>query len=424
MEGTWRPDRQDGSRSTVAPPGARALRAERREPSRSTDGLVMHATVMPETDGGASQHAPVATGDVDFDLHGIVGIRLVGASPGDERAVAAQLGPIRTPRLEREPDIVIRFVEELPVRGARYVGLVDAAFTEDAFLVLRGRHKSRVRAAIPMADIGCRCEITCQTGLSAVPLLIAVVNLTALAKGALPLHAAAFTYRGTGVVVTGWAKGGKTETLLGFMAAGAEYVGDEWVYLDANGRHVHGIPEPLTVWDWHLREVPQYRSALRPEERLRLRAVRAAQALDRRDAAGRGGRLLRRAMPTVERRAAVQLEPRRLFGSGRCTSRGTVDRVFLTVSHEDAATTVREIEPDEIADRMRFSLRYERLDLIAAYSQFRYAFPEAANPVLEHADALQYELLVRALAGKPSYVVAHPYPVRIQDVVDAMEPLL
>jgi hypothetical protein len=380
--------------------------------------------LMDDTEPETSRHPPPAAGDVDFDLHGIVGIRLVGASPGDEQAVADQLGPIRTPRLDREPDIVIRFVEDLPVRGARYLGLDDAAFTDDAFLVLRGRHKSRVRAAIPMAEIGGRCEITCQTGLPAVPLLIAIVNLTALAKGALPLHAAAFTYRGTGVVVTGWAKGGKTETLLGFMAAGAEYVGDEWVYLDPDGRHVHGIPEPLTVWDWHLRELPQYRTALRPQERLRLLSVRGAQALDRRDVAGPGGRLLRRAMPIVERRAAVQLEPQRLFGSHRCTGQGTVDRVILTVSHEDAATTVREIHPDEIADRMRFSLRYERLDLIAVYSQFRFAFPEAANPVIENADALQRKLLGRALAGKPSYLVAHPYPVGIRDVVDAMEPLL
>jgi hypothetical protein len=418
------PDRWDDSRSSVVRPAARALRANRHEARRSGDTFVTHATVMHKPDRTTSEDAPLATGDVDFDLHGIVGIRLVGASPGDERVVAAQLGPIRTPHLDREPDIVIRFVEELPVRGARYLGLDDAAFTDDAFLVLRGRHKSRVRVAIPMADIGGLCEITCQTGLPAVPLLVAIVNLTALAKGALPLHAAAFTYRGTGVVVTGWAKGGKTETLLGFMAAGAEYVGDEWVYLDPDGQHVHGIPEPLTVWDWHLREVPQYRRGLRPEERLRLRAVRAAQALDRRDSAGPGGRFLRRAMPIVERRAAVQLEPQRLFGSGRCTGRGTVDRMFLTVSHEDAATTVREIEPDEIADRMRFSLRYERLDLIGSYSQFRYAFPGAVNPVLEDADTLQHELLRRALAGKPSYVVAHPYPVRIHDVVDAMEPLL
>jgi len=54
-----------------------------------------------------------------------------------------------------------------------------------------------------------------------VPHLLAVINLTALAKGVLPLHASAFTYRGLGVLATGWAKGGKTETLLEFAWLGA-----------------------------------------------------------------------------------------------------------------------------------------------------------------------------------------------------------
>ena len=37
------------------------------------------------------------------------------------------------------------------------------------------------------------------TGLPAVPLLIPIVNLTALANGALPMHASAFTHDGVGV---------------------------------------------------------------------------------------------------------------------------------------------------------------------------------------------------------------------------------
>jgi hypothetical protein len=52
-------------------------------------------------------------------------------------------------------------------------------------------------------------------------LLISILNLTMLAKGFLPMHASAFTYKNTGVVATGWAKGGKTETLFAFMANGA-----------------------------------------------------------------------------------------------------------------------------------------------------------------------------------------------------------
>ncbi len=68
-------------------------------------------------------------------------------------------------------------------------------------------------------QISCGCEIVCERGRARVPLLTANVNLVVLGNGALPLHAAAFRFDGTGVLVTGWSKGGKTETLLAFMAS-------------------------------------------------------------------------------------------------------------------------------------------------------------------------------------------------------------
>jgi hypothetical protein len=385
----------------------------------------MHVTTVSEQ-GAISPETPsrpgVPAGAVDFDLHGVVGVRLLGASESDLRAVQEQLG-LPPGALSREPDVTIRFSERLHLPRLRLLGLDDAGFTDDAFVLLRGRHKSRVRVQVPMAEVGGRCEIACESGLPAVPLLIAIVNLTALGKGVLPLHACAFVHRGTGVVVTGWAKGGKTETLLGFMARGATYVGDEWVYLSADGRRVHGIPEPLTVWDWHLDDVPEYRTRLTPAERARQRAVRAAHAADRR-AKGAPARLLRRALPVLEGQAAVQVEPGRLFGPGRYAPEAPFDALVLTMSHEDAATTVEEIDPGEVARRMVSSLQYERLDLLAAYHKYQFAFPGSKNPNIEQAGERQKELLERALAGKPAWVVAHPYPVPVDAVVRAMEPLL
>ena len=46
----------------------------------------------------------------DFDLHGIVGIRLIDPAHADVDAVRRQLGPIDVP-LGRAPDIVVRFVD-------------------------------------------------------------------------------------------------------------------------------------------------------------------------------------------------------------------------------------------------------------------------------------------------------------------------
>jgi hypothetical protein len=367
---------------------------------------------------GAESSAPV-----DYDLHGIVGIRLVGARTGDVAAVTAQLGPIQS-ALDREPDVVIRFVERLPVPNMRYLGREEAGFTDDAFLVLQSK-KARARVQIPMEQIGGRCEIVCESGLPAVPLLIPIVNVTALAKGVVPLHAAAFTHRGSGMLVTGWAKGGKTESLLGFMSHGAEYIGDEWVYVSGDGRRLRGIPEPVRVWDWHLDDLPRYRALLNWRERAKLRGIRAAIRANRLRP-GRSGRpsVLDRVMSLVEQQAWVLVDPVRLFGPGSCPLEGSFDKLFLIVSHESSEVRVARIDPLDVARRMVFSLEHERLDLLAHYLMFCFAFPGRSNPVLQNTEAAQRAALERAFAGKEAYVVSHPYPAPIPAVYEAMNSLI
>ncbi len=91
---------------------------------------------------------------IDFDLHGLAGIRLVDPTAEDAAAVTRQLGPLPS-RMDRDPDIVIRFVDRLQTTSRlRYLGLDDAGFTDDAFLVLRSKHKSQARVQIPFEQIG------------------------------------------------------------------------------------------------------------------------------------------------------------------------------------------------------------------------------------------------------------------------------
>ena len=158
-----------------------------------------------------------------FDLHGTVGIRLADATAKDVATVRRQLGPLEA-ALTREPDLLIRFVDRLPDDGElRYLGVADAAYTDTRYLILRGRHKTDVKAAIPFDRIGADgpCELIVERGLIAVPLLVAIVNLTMFARGLLPLHAGGFVHDGLGILTVGWAKGGKSETLLAFAAGPA-----------------------------------------------------------------------------------------------------------------------------------------------------------------------------------------------------------
>ena len=374
--------------------------------------------------------SPPATGSVpcvDYDLHGIVGIRLIGATPHDRAAVTRQLGPIEAP-LAREPDIVIRFVTRLET-GPRlwYLGVHDAAFTEDAFLILRSRRKTACRVQIPFDQIGGPCEIVCESGLSAVPLLIPIINLTALGKGVVPVHAAAFTFRGTGTLVTGWSKGGKTETLLAFVARGAEYIGDEWIYLHAAADRMCGIPEPVTIWDWHLREMPSLRRVVDRRQRARLAALRATIRLISSTQGllsnrGRDG-VMHRLVPALQRQLFVHVPPERAFGIRRVPAAGVPRQLLFVASHAASEIEVRPASAQRIARRMVFSLQEERQPLLSFYTKYRFAFPTRINESLEQAESVERDLLLRAWEGLEAHEVYHPYPVAIPRLFDAVEPL-
>ena len=364
------------------------------------------------------------TGAIDFNLHDLVSIRLVGASARDAKAVGRQLGPIRRP-FDGEPDVTIEFVDRLETRGTlRFLGKDEAAFTDDAFIVLRSKHKSRARVQIPMERVGEPLTIVAERGVPAIPLLIPIINLTALAKGALPLHASAFLYNGMGVLNTGWSKGGKTEALLGFMEHGARYVGDEWVYLSADGATMSGIPEPIRVWDWYLEQMPRYRALAGRADRLRISGVKAVIGLEGRLPNVPGKRALGRLARLLERQLCVDLPPEKVFPREAFALTGPLDTIFFVASVDAPGVRTRPLTSEEVAERMVFSLQYERLPFMEYYHMFRFAFPERRNTLIESAEALQRERLRSVLANKPCFLVEHPYPAVIEDLYRAMQPLI
>lgn len=368
------------------------------------------------------------TSSIDYDLHGLVGLRLLNATPKEEAVVTRQLGPIRS-ELQRDPDITIRFVDHLPVNPPLVmVGLNDAAYTEDAFYILKGKHKSNVKVQVPFDRLGEPVEIVCERGLPAVPLLIALINLTAFCKGVLPLHATAFRFNGVGSLITGWSKGGKSETLLGFMSHGAEYIGDEWVYISGDGRQLYGIPEPIRVWDWHLADLPQYRARLARKDRMKLSSLRllvgaldgvSRNGLTRRSPAGK---LAGRLAGMAKRQQYAHLPPHKGFGPDACPLQGSFDRLFFVASHESPAISVRPVDPQEVAARMAQSLLEEQSDLLSYYRKFRFGFPEAKNELLEQYETLQTQALQRVFAGKEAFAVFHPYPVSLEALYQAIRP--
>ena len=365
---------------------------------------------------------------VGFDLHGLVKVSLIDAEPRDVAAVTRQLGPIRA-ELDTAADIRIRFVDEIrPASVIRFVGRDQGAFTDDGFLILRAKHKARTRVQIPMDQVGGRCEIICEHGVPAVPLLIPILNLTALTKGVLPLHAAAFDWDGAGVVVTGWSKGGKTETLLGFMLRGARYIADEWCYVAPDGETLFGVPEPVRLWHWQLRQLSALRRHVGWWDRIRLSALAALPRLS--DSLPPGlqrsgpGRALRRLAYLLDQQTNVLLPPEQIFGRQIDSTPGTFSHLLLVMSTESPETTIAPMDPDEVAARMKFSLEFERNPFLEYYQMFRFSFPHLSNPHVEKAAEREQTLLHRAFAGKRAFRVEHPYPAEITELFEAIEPEL
>jgi hypothetical protein len=260
-----------------------------------------------------------------------------------------------------------------------------------------------------------------------VPRLIAAINLLALRNGGVAVHAAAVELGGRGAVVTGWSKGGKTETLLAMLGAGARYVGDEWVYIDPTGRWAGGVAEPIRVWDWYLPQIGPLADGVGRVDRARLAGLRLAtrggDAVSRVLPRSPLAKVVRRSRHLLEQQRFVDLPPARLAGSASA-DRTSFDVLVHVVSAEVSGATLVDADPLEVADRISASLAAERAPLWEAYHAFRYAFPDRRCELLEAAEQVEAERLRQLFAGKRCVELRHPYPPDLAELRALVEPLL
>lgn len=381
-------------------------------------------TAIPASTPTANE-SPVAAAHVDFDIQGVVGVRLIDPEPDDIKMVTRQLGLRRSPGLA-EPDVIVRFTERLDTPNLTYLGLNKAGFSEEGFFVL-GFKSGVVEARVPIETVGATCEIDCLHGLDEVPLLVDVVSLAFLKRDYVALHASAFLYDGKGVLVMGWEKGGKTEALLSFINQGARYVGDELILISGDGARMIGIPIPMAIWDWQLRFLRNIELPIGRIQRIAFWGIRSLDRLYKRLLGGRAGRtapvrFLGRALPMLRRQLKSWHLPRKIFGDTMVTDELAPEKVFLLMSHSDEATVVDPCDPEEIAKRMKSSNEYERTRFFQFYRAFKFAFPDLRNEFLEGVDERQGSLLMHALRGKDTYKVLHPYPVDLDELYRRMRP--
>ncbi len=372
----------------------------------------------------ATTEVPKYEQRMEFDIHGVVGIRLVDPSSADVAAVRKQLGPPQRPLL-REPDITLRFVEHLIPPRLRHLGPRQKGFTDDAFFVFDQGTNSGI-ARIPFDLVGGPCEIVCERGVGSVPLLMPILSLTALAKGFVAVHASAFVHDGIGILMAGWAESGKTTTLLGFASEGAEFVGEEWVLLSGDGETMCGLPRDIELSPSHLEIVPDVRRGIKRSRLWAFESLRQLSkiqgSLSKKANDTFPANALRRAISAVQRRLLPKVSPQEIFGSRVGSLIAKPEKVFLLIGHNDTRVEVKPTPPIEMARRIAHMTQYEQIRFMEHYLAFKFAFPEVKNAFLAESSAYQYELLSSALKTKETYTVLHPYPITFSSLYEAIKP--
>ncbi len=362
---------------------------------------------------------------IDFDIHGLAVVRVVG-DDDDVRIVEKQLGPLQRPSTG-DADITVEFVDRLDVGQLVMLGRDEWAYDDEGLVVLRGKRKSRIRARIPLDTVGDGCHVVIERGAPAVPYLVALVNLCVLSNGGLALHAAAFEHRGVGVVVTGWSKGGKTESLLAALEAGARYVGDEWVYFDRDGARATGVPEPVRIWDWYVDQLHAVRPSSGTFDRTRSVAlssfVQLSERVERSVTHSGVTRTARRLRHLADEQRHRDVPVSAITGSTTRPEAIDVDVVVHSISAEVDEYAMTPTTGADVAARMAGSLAFERLPLMGLYHAFRYAFPDRHSALIESAADLERDRLTDFLSDKQCWISSHDYPPELDRLGSALSPL-
>jgi hypothetical protein len=170
-----------------------------------------------------------------------------------------------------------------------------------------------------------------------------------VAAGAVPLHAAAFAWRGAGWAVTGDSGAGKTGVLLAFLARGAVYLAADRVVLGAGGEELVGRLEPIRVRAWHARALPGVRRALGLRTRFRFAALGVPGAtFDALPAALRATPPFRHVDPWVrrfDRRIFIDLDPGALCNDVAGTPRAPFAGILLLERAPAGVSRVTRADP-------------------------------------------------------------------------------
>ena len=364
--------------------------------------------------------------NIDYDFHGILGLRLVDPNLSFARWVGAELEPLGTSASSIDPDVSVARTSASVTSDAQFnlgnAGDYQECVYSDSELWVRSDGEF---LSIPFEALGKRCEIRYTGGFRARRAwryVRPILQIGLLEKGSLAVHASSMIYRDKGILLAGWAESGKTEALLGFLMDGASMISDKWTIVSEHEDAIYSFPSRITMRDWVLKYLPEVTEILTPGQKRRLRiggamtalATRALQSARSLDSVAMVSEVLR---PALDSGRTVTIDQSQLAGLGggdvkfdSAATQAPFDKLFLLLPSDRRDVQVQPSSGAEVSPRLAECASYERRHLFGLYSKFKYAIPSAPPTALDDAKEREESMLQRVLATKEVYQVLAPFP--------------
>lgn len=362
---------------------------------------------------------------VDFDVHGLVGVRVLDADPSDLQIVSRDVGVSGS--LEgHDPDVIVCFVDELSPPPLTLIDGGTTAYAWDGVYFLDAPGGAPV-AHVKQGEGWGQALIVCRRGARSVPTLATCVDLVALSKGWVGLHASAWVIGGCGILAAGWPGSGKTGALLAACDHGARPIGDERILLASSGATMAGVGRPIVGHDWHLPQLSPPTIGGHPVRRAMAKATPTltslADRLGNRLGPGRPARAARKAVARLRRALDVEVSQARLSPGGGAPSVARPDALILLETHRDGVIVTRRIDPVTAAERLASQVEAELLPALRTQLAFEYALEGDGWSGIRRAPARAARLLASATRNVPCFIVRHPYPCSLDRLHEAISEL-
>jgi len=328
-----------------------------------------------------------------------IGVALGGKSSSIRDYVRAEYGAFEVPEAPATLDLEIEFVDD--VSSPEDCVLVRAPISYDDDGVFLHDPQYRVfRIDWASAQSGtwrARCDVGFNPHFFAI-IMEWITHFQFLKREAVFCHSSAFRLNGKGVLCPAWRNVGKTNLLLSFLQAGAEYIADDWSIVQRDGTF-RCLPKRLNLLYYNFAAFPELLAEVPDDFAALLRFVERAKAGEY--------DLNQSAMEVLEGQARMRISPYDLFDQQMDTAARPIDHVLLLQRAHGTETpvTVEPIDHAALVASLSSILHFEQSHFHLAYDVFRARTGQRVD-LLETARSAGERVIEQAVAG-----IAQPYRV-------------